>query len=602
MSDVSRRAERRRNLQAVADLGDERPGGRPAYERWDEMQPILSAEALDRVAAAGQIRRVELGELLIEPGDQQTHFVAVRSGRLAIEIDICDATDLIVEHGRGGFAGEIDMFSNRRALARCVCVEAGEMIFLDRDTFRRMLAAHSDLSDIITRAFILRRLGLIESQRGDLLLLGDDDMPDVVALRSFLSRNGHPYRSVDLFDRAASKEGAESRERPASRGGTASEEGRESAEARKILDHFNLSRDDLPVAIHRNTDALVRPTARALADRLGLSRPTGALDVHDVVVVGVGPAGLAAAVNAAAEGLSVLAIESTAPGGQAGTSSKIENYPGFPIGLSGLQLGSRMLLQAQRFGAEVVTPRRVVELDVEAWPRRLTLDDGETFSARSVVISTGATWRRLGLDRERELENVGVFYGATAVEATLCVGREVVIVGGGNSAGQAAVFLARRARHVHVVVRGDGLAASMSDYLVRRIEGAANISLHTRAEIIALEGERRLESIVWRRDGRDERRDLGHLFVMIGAAPNTGWLAGGLLTDAAGFLLTGADLPTEHLVSAAWAVDRLPFLCETSRPGVFAVGDVRSGSVKRVASAVGEGAMAAQFLYKVVHA
>ena len=548
---------------------------RDPYDRQEDMQPVLPDGAIERIARYGETRRVEAGEVLFEVGAQQTEFILVLSGALAIESDGCEQTETIVTHGRGSFSGEIDMFSNRRAVVRGVVAEAGEMAFLGREAFRRMLARNADLSETIIRAFILRRTGLIYRERGDITLLGDQDRAATLALRSFLSRNGHPHTAVDPAE--------------------------EPELAAKITGHFGLAEDDLPAVIWRNETVLKKPDARAVADLIGLSQTSEGRDVYDVVVVGVGPGGLAAAVNAAAEGLSVLAIEATAPGGQAGTSSKIENYPAFPTGISGQALGGRMMLQAQKFGTEIITPRRVVSIDCDERPYRLKLEDGEEVCGRSVVIASGARWRRLGLDGEDRLENAGLYYGATAVEARLCENEEVAIVGGGNSAGQAAIFLAGRASKVHILVRGDGLASSMSDYLIKRIDEAPNIELHCETEVTALEGEDHLEAMTWTGPDGEARRALRHLFVMIGAVPNADWVGDCLARDRRGFVLTAGDLPQGHLVSPEWDVPRMPFTGETSRPGVFAVGDVRSGSVKRVASAVGEGAISAQFLYKVVH-
>jgi thioredoxin reductase (NADPH) len=545
------------------------------YDRIEQMQPTLDCETLEELSRLGERRRVEVGEVLFDVGDQQTNFIVVLSGMLAIESETCEEVETIVEHGRGAFTGEIDMFSNRRAIVRGVCREAGDMLFLSRQQFRRFLSTHASLSEIIIRAFILRRMGLLYHELGDLTLIGSVESDGMLSLRTFLARNGHPHKVVDPD--------------------------RDEELAGKLVRHFSLTPDDLPAVVYRNRDVLKRPDARAVADLIGLSEGSCETGHYDVAIVGTGPSGLAAAVNAASEGLSVIALERLAPGGQAGTSSKIENYPAFPTGITGQALGARMMLQAQKFGAEILAPREVVGMDCDGHPVRLNLADGGAVTAEAVVIATGAKWRRLGLDGEDRLENAGLYYGATPMEAALCQDQEVAIVGGGNSAGQAAVFLATQARHVHILVRGDELASSMSDYLIRRIEADENITLHTGTEVVSVEGETHLERQGWCRNGEEEMRDIRHLFVMIGAIPNTDWLEGCLLLDDKGFIRTGSDLPPEHLVSRIWNVNRMPFIGETSRPGVFAVGDVRSGSVKRVASAVGEGAISAQFLYKVVH-
>ncbi len=547
------------------------------YARQHEMQPTLDAEAVERIKGYGVVRHVLSGEVLFNIGDEKINFIVVLTGALAIEVDLCDRTEIIVEHRSGAFSGEIDMFSNRRAVVRGRCLEAGEMLFLERSQFRKMLASNADLSELITRAFILRRTGLIFRETGGLVLIGREQEAHYVRLRSFLSRNGHPHRALNLEQDAVL--------------------------THEVMSHHNLTEEDLPAVVHHNDLVLRRPSARDVADQLGLSIPSGDEEVYDVAVVGVGPGGLAAAVNAAAEGLTVLAVEGHAPGGQAGTSSKIENYPGFPTGISGQALGGRMMLQAQKFGAEIVNPRTVKALNCESTPYSLLLEDGESIRARAVVIASGANWKRLALDNEETFENAGVFYGATAVEATLCEGQEVVVVGGGNSAGQAAVFLSDRARHVNMLIRGEGLRSSMSDYLIRRLESSSRITLHPWTEVAELRGESHLESLSWRnkKSGDLVEKQIRHVFVMIGAVPNTEWLDGCLMLDERGFIRTGADLPTEHLVGQEWEAHRMPFICEASRPGIFAVGDVRSGSVKRVASAVGEGAIASQFLYKVIH-
>ena len=369
------------------------------------------------------------------------------------------------------------------------------------------------------------------------------------------------------------------------------------------MDQFHVTAADVPVLICRGESVLRDPANEEIADCLGFNQAIDPEQVRDLVVVGAGPAGLAAAVYGASEGLDVLVLESTAPGGQAGSSSKIENYLGFPTGISGQELTGRAHTQTQKFGAQVMIAHGARRLECARKPYGLAIGDGRRVPARAVIIATGAEYRRLPLPNLSRFEGAGVYYGATFMEAQLCAGEEVVVVGGANSAGQAAVFLAETAKRVHVLVRSEGLAASMSRYLIRRIEQSPVIELRTRTELVDLEGGDHLERVTWRdgRSGATETRDLRHVFLMTGAEPATRWLAGCVVLDGKGFIKTGADLSPEELATARWPLARPPFLLETSRPGVFAVGDVRAGSVKRVASAVGEGSVAVSFVHRVLH-
>ncbi len=359
----------------------------------------------------------------------------------------------------------------------------------------------------------------------------------------------------------------------------------------------------MPVLICRGQTVLRNPTNQQIADCLGFNDAIDQTHLRDVVIVGAGPSGLAAAVYAASEGLDVLVLESAAPGGQAGSSSRIENYLGFPAGISGQELAARAHTQAQKFGAQIVIAKGATELSCSRKPYAVQIDNGPRVPARAVIIATGAEYRRLSLDNPSRFEGVGVYYGATFIEAQLCRDDEAIVVGGGNSAGQAAVFLAQTARHVYMLVRSEGLADSMSRYLIRRIEQSRNITLKTRTEIVELEGSDRLERVRWRDrpTGTTELHDIRHVFVMAGAVPNTGWLSGCLALDANGFIKTGPDVSPEELTAARWPLARAPHLLETSLPGVFAVGDVRGGNIKRVASAVGEGSIAVAFVHQVLH-
>jgi thioredoxin reductase (NADPH) len=359
----------------------------------------------------------------------------------------------------------------------------------------------------------------------------------------------------------------------------------------------------VPVLICRGEVVLRHPSNQQIAECLGFNEAIDQGQIRDVVIVGAGPAGLAAAVYGASEGLDVLVVESNAPGGQAGSSSKIENYLGFPAGISGQELAARAYSQAQKFGAHLIVAKGATRVVCDRRPYAIQIDNGARVPARTVIIATGAEYRRLPLEHLSQFEGAGVYYGATAMEGQLCGGAEVVVVGGGNSAGQAAVFLAQSAKRVHLLVRSSGLAESMSRYLIRRIEQTPTITVRTNTEIVALEGERHLERIRWRDNqiGGIETHEIRHVFVMTGAVPSTQWLNGCVALDAKGFVRTGPDLSQDDLAAAHWPPARAPFLLETSLPGVFAVGDVRRGNIKRVASAVGEGSIAIAFVHQVLH-
>jgi thioredoxin reductase (NADPH) len=425
------------------------------------------------------------------------------------------------------------------------------------------------------RAFILRRVGLLSHGLGDAMLIGSKHSAGTLRLQEFFTRNAHPYTYVDV-------------------------EGDPDVQA--LLDRFHVGVGDVPVVICRGDRVLKNPTNEEVADCFGLNAAIDPQVVRDLVVVGAGPGGLAAAVYGASEGLDVLVIETNAPGGQAGTSSKIENYLGFPTGISGQALAGRAFTQAEKFGANIAIARSAVRLKCGGSDTyNLTLSNGSVVRARALIIASGVQYRRLAIPSIARFEGVGVYYGATAIEARLCQGEEVVVVGGANSAGQAAVFLAAETKFVHMLIRGAGLADTMSRYLVRRIEDNPKIKLWTHSEIVGLEGDDHLRVVGWRRgDGGIETRKIEHLFMMIGAEPNTGWLDGCIAVDAKGFVKTGTEISADELARAHWPVTRAPFLFETSRHRIFAVGDVRAGSVKRVASAVGEGSVAVQLVHRAL--
>jgi thioredoxin reductase (NADPH) len=513
--------------------------------------------------------------VLVEVGDKEVPVFVVIRGELQVVQSTGGVETLIVSHRAGQFSGEANLISGRRALARLRVSEAGEVVRLGREQLVALIQTDAELSEILMRAFILRRLELIAHDFGDVVVIGSAHNAGTLRVKEFLSRNGHPFHYIDL-DR--------------------------DHEAQELLDRFQVSVADIPVVICRGDAVLRNPTNARIADCLGFNEGIDVTRVSDLVIVGAGPAGLAAAVYGASEGLDVLVLESNVPGGQAGSSSRIENYLGFPTGISGLELTGRAYAQALKFGARVIVAKGATRLDCDGHRYIVEIDGGLRIQARAVIIASGAEYRRPPLENLSTFEGAGVYYGATPMEAQLCVGEEVVVIGGGNSAGQAAVFLASTARRVHLLVRGPGLEETMSRYLIRRIEENPSIVLRTRTEIVALEGNGRLERIRWRDDqtGAPETHDIGHLFIMTGAVPNTVWLHGCITLDEQGFVKTGPDLSPDELSNAKWPLARPPYLLETSRPRIFAVGDVRGGNIKRVASAVGEGSIAVAFVHQVL--
>jgi thioredoxin reductase (NADPH) len=536
--------------------------------------PILSDDQVGRVAALGRNRATKSGEILVELGSANVPFFVVVSGEVEVVRPIDRAEKVITVVRRGQFTGEVNALSGRPALFRTRVVKPGEVIELDRATMLALMQTDYELGEILMRAFILRRVGLVASGIGDVVLIGSSHSADTLRIREFLSRNGHPYSYLDL-DRDPDSE--------------------------KMMTDFHIEPDAIPVVICRDQAALRNPTNRELAECLGFNEPIEATHVRDLVVIGAGPSGLAAAVYGASEGLDVLVVETSSPGGQAGSSSRIENYLGFPMGVSGEELGARAYAQAEKFGAELLVAAGV-HLLCDRKPYVVETDAGAQIPARSIVIATGVQYRKLDLPNLAHFEAAGVYYAATHMERQLCEGDEVIVVGGGNSAGQAAVFLSQKAKRVHVLVRSDGLAATMSRYLTRRIEQTANIVVHPKTEIVALEGGNHLESVQWRNGatGETESHAIRHVFVMTGGLPNTGWLGGCIALDAQGFVKTGPELTPDDLSAVHWPLLRPPYLLETSLPGVFAVGDVRSSSVKRVASAVGEGSIAISFVHQIL--
>lgn len=542
----------------------------------ERLFPKLTPAQMARVAARGHVRPIREGEVLVEAGDYVVPFLVLTQGQIEIVRPSGIAETLIAVHEPGQFNGTTNMLSGRRSLVRARVSKPGEVIELSREQLLALVQTDSELSEIIMRAFVLRRVELIAHGLGDVVVIGSSHCAGTLRVKEFLTRNGHPYSYIDL-DR--------------------------DVDVQVLLDQFHVVIGDIPVLICRGEIVLRNPSNEQIADCLGFNAAIDQSRIRDVVIVGAGPAGLAAAVYGASEGLDVLVLESNAPGGQAGSSSRIENYLGFPTGISGQDLAGRAYSQAQKFGAQIVIAKSATRLACDRKPYRIVIGEKESIPTRAVIIATGAEYRKPALENLSQFEGVGLYYGATFMEAQLCIGEEVIVVGGGSSAGQAAVFLAQSAKHVQMLVRSSGLAQSMSRYLIRRIEDNPAINLQTQAELVAFEGNSHLERVSWRdnRSGKLTTRAIRHVFLMAGALPSTSWLDGCLALDAKGFIKTGAALSGEDLSAARWPLSRAPHLLETSLPGVFAVGDVRGGSIKRVASAVGEGSIAIAFVHQILH-
>jgi len=497
------------------------------------------------------------------------------SGALQLEqLDVSSAQVLALYHP-GTFSGEANLLTGRRGFVLIRATEDGEIIDVDREHLLPLVQTDVELGDILLRTFVLRRVQLIANDISDVVVLGSTHCSGTLRIREFLTRNGHPHTTIDLD---------------------------KDPNVQELLDRFQVKAGDVPVVIYRGETVLRNPTVSQIALALGYNESIDQTTLRDVVIVGAGPAGLAAAVYAASEGLNVLVVEAEAPGGQAGSSSRIENYLGFPNGIAGQELAARAHSQASKFGAEIMIADSAARLSCQKKPYAIESDGGRRLATRAVIIATGAAYRKLQLENISRFEGAGVYYAATPMESKLCDDADVVIVGGGNSAGQAAMYLSETARSVHMLIRGEGPAASMSKYLIRRIEDHPSITVHPRTEITALDGDRHLERVEWRdkTSGKTETRDIRHVFSMTGAVPTTTWLTSCLVLDGRGFIKTGSDLTPEDLATAHWPLRRSPHALETSLPGVFAVGDVRSGSAKRVASAVGEGANAVMSVHQVL--
>ncbi len=536
------------------------------YLRQAQIYPRLSEEMAARVAGYGRTEVLPEGTSVFTRGERSVDFFLVLRGSIEIlDQAMHGEVGVVTVHSARQFTGELDLFNDRRILVSGRTRAETEVVRLPRADFRRMVSSEPDIAEILMRAFILRRVGFIVHAQAAVTLIGPSHSSDTLRLARFLSRNGYPHKLLDT-------------ELDADAGG--------------FLACFQIRREELPVVILDEKRAMRNPSNADLADQLGLTEESDPSKVYDLAIVGAGPSGLAAAVYAASEGLATIVIEGVAPGGQAGTSSKIENYLGFPTGISGQALAGRAQVQAKKFGARLAISRHVIGIECDAVPFVLRLDDDHVLRSRAIAIATGARYRKLDVPNFAKFEGQGIHYAATAIEQRLCGDEAVAVVGGGNSAGQAAIFLSRTAAHVHMLVRGAGLSATMSDYLVQRIENSRKITLYPFTEITALDGDDRLRHVTWtHRSGERRTEELGNIFLMIGAAPNNEWLDGCVELDARGFVKTGSEVKG-HASQSVYA---------TSHPGIFAVGDVRAGSIKRVAAGVGEGSAVVQSIHRYLH-
>jgi thioredoxin reductase (NADPH) len=538
--------------------------------RRHQMFPVLEPMEIERVRRFGKVRSYGAGEALAKVGEKGHGLTVILAGTVDVtQHDESGRRDPIVTHGSGAFMGELAQLAGRPALVDAYAQTAVDALIIPPEQLRALLIAEAELGERIMRALILRRVGLLERGAGGPVIVGRAENGDVLRLRSFLRRNGHPHQTLNPETEP---------------------------EAKALIERFHVDPGQLPIVLCPGGELLRNPSENELARCIGLVGPIDPNRVYDVAIVGAGPAGLAAAVYAASEGLSVLVLDCRAFGGQAGASARIENYLGFPTGITGMALMARAHNQARKFGVEMAIPDEVIGLEEPSHRNKgrfvLKLSNNERVSARSVVIASGARYRQLAVDGLASFEAASVHYWASPLEGKLCAGQEVALVGAGNSAGQAVVYLASQVAKVWLLVRGRDLASSMSRYLVDRITGLSNVEVLTQTTVTGVEGrDAMLEAIRWRAgsSGEEVRRPIQHLFLFIGADPNTEWLSGsGVALDRKGFVLTGAGT-TEN---------RQPL--ETSRPGIFAIGDVRSGSVKRVAAAVGEGAQVVATLHAVL--
>ena len=536
--------------------------------------PVLTESQVERIRRFARVVEITAGQVLYDPDDETPPVYVVISGAIRIVAIGGGQESTITTYRAGQFSGELLMIAGRRSIYRCQATDSGVVLEMQATDLRTLIAKDAELSDIFMNAFLARRLSLKNAGHGNVVVLGSRYSADTLALREFLTRDGHPFTYFDLDSDPLTQE---------------------------LLDRFGVGAADVPVVICNNTLVLRNPSLHQLAESLGFNYHIDESQVRDLVIVGAGPAGLAAAVYAASEGLDVLVVEKSAPGGQAGSSSKIENYLGFPTGVSGQELADRAIAQSEKFGAQVMVAHAVVSLQCDQRPYRVTLDDGLEIRTRTIVLATGAQYNKPSLPGIEEFTGKGIYYNATFMEAQLCAGEEVIVIGGGNSAGQAAVFLSQNTAGVQMLVRSKSLTDTMSRYLIQRIEENPSIRVHYSNELAGLEGNGHLQQVSWidRTSSLVTTRPIRHVFVMTGASPKTHWLSGCVSQDNKGFVLTGRDLENSE-PPIPWPLSRSPHMLETSLPGVFVVGDARSGNVKRVASAVGEGSIVVHMVHQTL--
>lgn len=530
--------------------------------------PKLDDAEIAALGAFTTLKSFKEGEALFEAGEKGFKFFVIRAGKVEIIERSAGEEKIVTVHEPREFTGDIGMLTGRSSFVTALAKGACEVYEVSAEDIKRIINELPTLGERILRAFIARRQLLEASDFRGLSIVGSKFSRDTLRIREFLFRNKVPFTWIDVEN---------------------------DPRVVDLLNQFQISEADTPIVAYGNTLLLKNPSNRELGERIGIKQPLQET-VYDLAVVGAGPAGLAAAVYGASEGLNTVVLEATAPGGQAGSSSRIENYLGFPTGVSGTDLANRAVLQAQKFGAQISTPTQVTGLRFEGTYPVLQLDGGESISAKCLLIATGVDYRKLSAAGCARFDGSSIYYAATATEAQMCRNVQIMVVGGGNSAGQAAVFLSEYAKKVWLLIRDSDLRKGMSSYLVRRIEQTKNIELLTHTEIIKMIGDEQLSAVEIRNNKTHETRmlEVSAVFSFIGAIPRTGWLPAEIAVDDRGFIKTGPQVSG----SASWTPGRQPYLLETSHPGVFAAGDVRLGSTKRVATAVGEGAMAVSFVHE----